>query len=52
MEDNDMVFNEIELKAFAFDFVASHGDSLELSAEAEEKIFIFVKELIEHFRGV
>ena len=52
MEDNDMVFNEIELKALAFDYIAAHGNGSGMSVESEDAIFDFVNTIIKHFKGV
>ena len=52
MEENDLVFNEYELKAFAFDYIATHDNSTGLTVEAEKAVIEYTKLIIEHFKGV
>ena len=51
-EENDLVFNEHELKAFAFDYIAAHDNSTGLTVEAEKAVIEYTKLIIEHFKGV
>ena len=52
MEENDLVFNEYELKAFAFDYIAAHDNGAGLTIEAEQAVIEFTKLTIERFKGV
>lgn len=52
MDDFDLAFNESELKALAFDYIANHEDSTGLTVDAEIAVIEFTKVIIEHFKGV
>jgi hypothetical protein len=49
--NNSWITNEEELKAIAFDYIASHDDGLRLTCEAEQAVFELTNLIISRLKG-